>query len=298
MTANVQAWDQAGLVYEVEDSVAWLRMNRPEKRNAMDHYPAGAGPDGMGLRDALLEAIHEASEDSAVKAAVITGNGASFSSGADIRQEGGPFEIPPDRRRVGGNVGRDDGILYGWFRLMDAIWKSETPFIAAVNGHAVGGGCQLALACDLILAAEDATFWEIFVRRGLPLEGGGAWILPRAISLVRAKELALFGEPLSAAEAAQWGLINRVVPKDQLEGMAREWAQKLATLSAPEFGSTRGAGAPDGPRPDLSIRVGHIKGQLNSSWEMSMYQTFKEEVTLLGLSAGGPPPPGAPGAGH
>ncbi|MGX7679127.1 enoyl-CoA hydratase/isomerase family protein [Jatrophihabitans sp. DSM 45814] len=283
MTAKVEDWDSAGLQYEVVDGVAWLRMNRPHKRNAMDHYPAGAGPNGMGLRDALLEAIHEVSEDNAVKVAVITGNGTVFSSGADITQQGGPFEIPPERRRGSPHTARDDGILYGWARLMDAIWRSETPFIAAVNGMAAGGGCQLALACDLTIAAEEASFWEIFVRRGLPLEGGGAWILPRLVGLARAKQIALFGDPLPAATAAEWGLINECVPGAELESTAREWANKLATLSAPAGGPRMG---PDGPAPDLSIRIGHIKSQLNLSLESTMYQTFREEATLLSLGLG------------
>ena len=99
MGADTAAWAEAGLLYEVVDGVAWLRMNRPEKRNAMDHYPGGHGPDGMGLRDALLDAVHDASEDKAVKVGVITGNGTAFSAGADLRQEGGAIEIPVARRR-------------------------------------------------------------------------------------------------------------------------------------------------------------------------------------------------------
>jgi len=219
----------------------------------------------------------------------VTANGSAFSSGADLTQEGGPLEVPPERRRPAPNTARDDGILYGWYRLMEAIWHSETPFIAAVNGVAAGGGCQLALACDLILASEEASFWEVFVRRGLPLEGGGAWILPRAVSLVRAKELALFGEPLPARRAEEWGLINRCVPAGELEDTAREWARKLATLAAPASGPSS-PGAPQGGRgPDLSVRVGHIKSQLNQSLEATMYQTFRDEVTLLSLGPGLPP---------
>ena len=135
-----------------------------------------------------------------------------------MTQEGGPIEVPPERRVDGPEGPRQDGLLYGWWRLMEAIWRSETPFIAAVNGPAVGGGCQLALACDLVLAADEATFWEIFTKRGLPLEGGGAWLLTRSISLPRAKELALFGDPLPAAEAERWGLVNRMRPGRRARG--------------------------------------------------------------------------------
>jgi 2-(1,2-epoxy-1,2-dihydrophenyl)acetyl-CoA isomerase len=282
--SKVAAWAQAGLLYEVDDGVAVLRMNRPERRNAMDHYPGGAGPSGMGLRDALLEAIHDASEEKAVKVAVITGTGSTFSAGADLRQEGGAFEIPTDRRRLP-TVQRDDGMLYGWYRLFESIWRSETPFIAAVNGPAVGAGCQLALACDLIYASEDATFWEIFSRLGLPLEGGAAWLLTRSLSLPLAKEIALLGEPLSARQADEWRLINRCVPAADLEPFVFEVARRLAHIGPPGKGPAAGR-----PARDLSARIGHIKGQLNAAWEQSMWQSFRDEAALLNVPAGEPPP--------
>lgn len=285
MADNIDAWAKAGLLYEVDEGVAWLRMNRSDRRNAMDHYPGGNGPSGMGLRDALLEAIHDVSEDKTVKVGIITGNGPAFSAGADLRQPGGALEIPAERRR-GPTVARDDGILYGWYRLVEAIWRSETPFIAAVNGPAIGGGCQLALACDLIYAAEGASFWEIFARIGLPLEGGAAWLLTRSISLPLAKEMALLAEPLSAQKAADWHLINGCVPPDRLESTVADVARRLATLGPPSSGPTAGSAV-----RDLSARLGHIKGQLNAAWEQSMWQTFREEAALLNLPAGETPPP-------
>ena len=279
MTAAVDSWRNRGLEYDLDvEGVAWLRLNRPEKRNAIDRP----------LRNALLEAIHGVSEDPAARVAVITGTGKAFSSGADLTQEGSPIELPPERQVPGPNLPRDDGLLYGWSRLMERIWRSETPFIASVNGMAAGGGCQLALACDLILAAEEAAFWEIFVRIGLPLEGGGAWLLTRSLSLARAKELALYGEPLPAREAEQWGLINRCVPGDQLEATTRQWAHKLANISGPGGGPARGNAGEAGP--ERSLRVRHIKGQINAAWEQSMQQTFVSEVTLMGLGRQPPPP--------
>jgi 2-(1,2-epoxy-1,2-dihydrophenyl)acetyl-CoA isomerase len=278
MATDMEAWAQAGLIYELSESVAWLRLNRPERRNAMDHYPGGQGPDGMGLRDALLEAIRRASEDKAVKVAVITGNGSVFSAGADLKTEA--LEIPSERRRAP-TVARDDGILYGWYRLLESIWRSETPFIAAVNGPAIGGGCQLALACDLIYASETASFWEIFARIGLPLEGGAAWLLTRSLSLPLAKEMALLSEPLSAQKAVEWRLINGCVPTEELESVVANVARKLATLGAP----TKGPAA-SGESRDVSARLGHIKGQLNAAWEQTMWQTFREEAALLNMPAG------------
>jgi 2-(1,2-epoxy-1,2-dihydrophenyl)acetyl-CoA isomerase len=231
----------------------------------------------MGLRDALLDAIKDATEDNEVKVAVITGNGKTFSAGADLRQPGGALEIPEERRRPGTRA-RDDGLLYGWYRLLESIWRSETPFIAAVNGPAIGGGCQLALACDLIYASEHATFWEIFGRIGLPLEGGAAWLLTRSLSLPLAKEMALLAEPISAKQAAEWRLINACVATDALEPTVAEVARKLAHLAPPG----RGPASDAAPR-DVSPRVGHIKAQLNAAWEQTMWQTFREEVSLLAV---------------
>jgi 2-(1,2-epoxy-1,2-dihydrophenyl)acetyl-CoA isomerase len=268
-----------------DDGVAWLRLNRPEKRNAIDRP----------LRTSIIEAVREATEDPDVRCGVITGNGAAFSSGADLTQEGGAIEIPPERRRAG-NLSRDDGMLYGWYRMFETIWRSHTPFIAGVNGVAAGGGCQLALGCDLIIASEAASFWEIFVRRGLPLEGGGAWLLTRSLSLPRAKEIALYGEPLSAKKAEEWGLINRCVPTGDFESTVADWAHRLANLEPVRGGPPMGGPAAGGaPRrgPDPSTRVSHIKGQINAAWEETMQQTFIDEVTLMGIGSGFAPAPTA-----
>jgi 2-(1,2-epoxy-1,2-dihydrophenyl)acetyl-CoA isomerase len=256
MSAPESGWAEAGLAFEVDEGVAWLRLDRPHKRNAIDRP----------LRNALLAAIGEVVENPDIRAAVVTGNGSAFSSGADLTQEGGAIEIAPERRTSGANMVRTDGVLYGWWRVFKAIWDAEKPFLAAVNGVAAGFGCQLAFSCDLIIASDEAYFWEVFVRRGLPLEGGGAWILPRLTSLVRAKEIALFGDRLSAADAERFGLVNRVVPAAEFPDVVASWAQRLA----------------EGP----TIRMGHIKQQLNRSLESTMELTFREEVTLLGLGGG------------
>jgi len=255
--ADVGSWAEAGLQYELTDKgIAWMRLNRPHKRNAIDRP----------LRNALLAAIHEVTENPEARVGVITGNGVAFSSGADLTQKGGPVEVPPERRYEGPNGPRHDGLMYGWARLMDAVWHSETPFLAGVDGIAAGGGCQLALACDFIVASENATFWEVFVRRGLPLEGGGAWILPRLTSLVRAKQIAMLGEPLPAVDAERWGMINKVVPAKEFDKTLDDWAHRIA----------------QGP----TVRMGHIKTQLNESLESNMRQTFHLEATMLGLGGG------------
>jgi 2-(1,2-epoxy-1,2-dihydrophenyl)acetyl-CoA isomerase len=128
---------------------------------------------------------------------------------------------------VTGDVART--IRLGAQRLIAAVLDCEKPVIAAVNGTAAGIGAHLAFACDLVLAAEPAKFIEVFVRRGLVPDGGGAYLLPRLIGPQRAKELMFFGDALTAADAQRIGLVNRVVPPDDLEKTAREWAERLAT---------------------------------------------------------------------
>jgi len=250
------AWAEAGLDFRVESGVAWLVLNRPHRRNAVDHQ----------LRLALLAAIDEVRDDPSIRAALLTGSGTAFCSGADL-VAGDPIEISADRRRgTDVHVRREDGRRHGWWRLIRAVWENEKPFVAAVNGPAYGFGCNVALACDLVIAAESASFSEVFVRRGLPLEAAGAYLLTRSISPVRAKELALFGDPLPGRTAAEWGLANRCVPDEQLLQVAGDWARRLAA----------------GP----TIGLGHIKGQINEALDQSMDQSVKDEVTLLGIGAG------------
>ena len=120
-------------------------------------------------------------------------------------------------------------IRNGWQLLIAAVLDCEKPVIAAVNATAAGGGLHLALACDLVLAAEEAKFIAVFVRRGIAPDAGGAYLLPRLIGPQRAKELFFFGDAVPAAEAERLGLVNRVVPGDQLMTLAGEWAARLAS---------------------------------------------------------------------
>ncbi|MGM9379911.1 enoyl-CoA hydratase/isomerase family protein [Streptomyces antibioticus] len=128
--------------------------------------------------------------------------------------------------RVAGDVART--LRVGAQRLIAAVLDCEKPVIAAVNGTAAGLGVHLALACDLVLAAESARFIEVFVRRGLVPDGGGAYLLPRLIGPQRAKELMFFGDALTAADAERLGLVNRVVPDADLPKTAHDWAARLA----------------------------------------------------------------------
>lgn len=171
-------------------------------------------------REHLIARLAEASADPDVRAVVLTATGRGFCAGADLRGS------PSSGERVAGDVARM--IRDGAQRLIAAVLDCEKPVIAAVNGTAAGLGAHLALACDLVLAAESASFIEVFVRRGLVPDGGGAYLLPRLIGPQRAKELMFFGDAVPAAEAARLGLVNRVVPDGELAKTAREWAERLA----------------------------------------------------------------------
>ncbi|MFJ9011754.1 enoyl-CoA hydratase/isomerase family protein [Streptomyces canus] len=195
----------------VDGQVSYITLNRPEVLNALT----------PGQRDLLVELLDRASADPDVRAVVLTGTGRGFCAGADLRGTSGAGA------RVAGDVART--LRLGAQRLIAAVLDCEKPVIAAVNGTAAGLGAHLAFACDLVLAAESAKFIEVFVRRGLVPDGGGAYLLPRLIGPRRAKELMFFGEALTAREAERLGLVNRVLEDEELAKTAREWAERLAT---------------------------------------------------------------------
>ncbi|MEV6115076.1 enoyl-CoA hydratase-related protein [Streptomyces sp. NPDC052109] len=194
---------------ERSEQVVHLTLNRPGSLNALT--PA--------LRDRLIDLLAQASADPDVRAVVLTGTGRGFCAGAELRGGAGGDRITGDVARM---------LRRGAQRLIAAVLDCEKPVIAAVNGTAAGLGAHLALACDLVLAAESARFIEVFVRRGLVPDAGGAYLLPRLLGPQRAKELMFFGDALPAADAERLGLVNRVVPDAELEKTARAWAARLA----------------------------------------------------------------------
>lgn len=200
------------VLHETVGGVSYITLNRPEALNALT----------PGQRDRVIALLDEASGDPDVRAVVLTGTGRGFCAGADLRggASGGGGE------RIAGDVART--LRLGAQRLIAAVLDCEKPVIAAVNGTAAGLGAHLALACDLVLAAESARFIEVFVRRGLVPDGGGAYLLPRLVGPQKAKELMFFGDALPAADAERLGLVNRVVPDGELDKTAREWAARLA----------------------------------------------------------------------
>ena len=210
-----------------EAGVLWLTLNRPERKNSIS-------PE---LRDELIDALDDARNDADVRCVVITGAADAFCAGVDL----GRSKVTKDASKGEGTRPDVDAIKdamkRGFQRVIRAIWELDKPVIASVNGVAAGGGAQLALVSDLVIASEDARFIEIFVRRGLAVDSGGGWLLPRLVGLSKAKELVFFGDPISASDALAAGLINKVVPGSELESATREWAERLAR------GPTRSIGA-------------------------------------------------------
>lgn len=199
--------------YSVDSGVAVLALNRPEVRNAIND----------AMRNELIAAVERVAADDAVRALVITGNGKSFCSGGDIagmrerlNAPSGEIAFRGYRRQL--QTHRAVAVLHGL----------PKPTIAAVNGAAAGLGCDLALACDFIVAAEDAAFSMSFVHRGLVSDGGGMYFLPRRIGLPRAKEMIFTGRSVDAKEALAIGLADKVAPSERLRADAVAWAHSVS----------------------------------------------------------------------
>jgi 2-(1,2-epoxy-1,2-dihydrophenyl)acetyl-CoA isomerase len=179
-------------------------------------------------RDRLVDLFADASADLRVRVVVLGATGTHFCTGADLRMSKIAATPRPEGapERALGDVGRT--IKRGAQRLFTSILDCEKPVIAAVNGTAAGIGAHIAFACDLIVAADTARFIEVFVRRGITPDGGGAYLLPRMIGLAKAKELVFLGDSLSASDAERIGLINKAVPLDELDQAVADWAGRLA----------------------------------------------------------------------
>lgn len=227
-----------------ENAVAWITLNRPDARNAVND----------DMREELLAVLTDARTNPEVRAVVLTGAGKGFCTGADLSRRGSGPSGPGAAREMMRTRSQ---------RLIRTVWELEKPVIAAVNGVAAGLGAHLAFACDLVIAAADARFIEVFVRRGIAVDAGGAYLLPRLIGLARAKELVFFGDDLGADDAARIGLVNKVVPADQLHAATKEWADRLAT----------------GP----TFALGMSKRLLNRSLESDLETALDEEAMVQSI---------------
>lgn len=202
------------VLIEKTGSVTRITLNLPERCNPISDND---------VIDALLDAVHEANRDQAVRAVILTGVGTAFSSGGDLSKM-----KPGTGLRGNRPIETDRNYRDGIQRLPLAFQALEVPVIAAVNGPAVGAGCDLACMCDIRIASPKAFFAESFVRVGLVPGDGGAWLLPRIVGWSRATEMALTGRSIDAATALDWGMVSRVVEPDSLDTVAMEIAEEIA----------------------------------------------------------------------
>ncbi len=189
------------------DGVALIRINRPEARNALN----------MEVRHLIAQHLTAASEDAAIRCIVLTGNEKSFAAGADIKEMAG--------------IGAIEAMQRGTDKLWRTTAACTKPVIAAVNGFALGGGCELAMTCDIIVAGESARFGQPEVRIGIIPGGGGTQRLTRAVGKYKAMKICLTGELFSAQEAHGMGLVSEVVPDAEVEKRALALASQIAELA-------------------------------------------------------------------
>jgi 2-(1,2-epoxy-1,2-dihydrophenyl)acetyl-CoA isomerase len=218
MSGSPASTDELGLRREVRRGVLWIEIDRPQVGNALT----------VGHHAHLGAWFHEASTDPAVRAVVLIGAGERFfCTGADLRVAAP--KVDPDAPRPArphGSIAA--AIADGWQATVAAITACDKPVIAGLNGTAAGAGLHLALACDLVVAASHAKLVEVFVRRGICPDGGGAYLLTSLVGPQRAKELMFFGDDVPADDALRMGLVNRVVPGDELRPTVEAWAERLA----------------------------------------------------------------------
>ncbi|MQB00601.1 MAG: enoyl-CoA hydratase [Actinobacteria bacterium] len=232
------------LIYEPEGHVATVTLNRPEKKNAMSWQ----------MFTEIGAVFEEIATSPDVRVVVVTGAGGAFCSGADLSDP---------KNLVGSTFDLHDR-MHHIHRIARAVATCPKPTVAKVTGIAAGAGCNLALACDLIVASRDAAFAELFVKRGLVVDFGGSWALTRALPLHRAKELALLGETISAEEAERLGLLNRFCEADEVDGVVKDLATRLAAL------------------PPRTVSL--IKENLNRAPERSIEQNLDAESITQSLA--------------
>jgi 2-(1,2-epoxy-1,2-dihydrophenyl)acetyl-CoA isomerase len=228
----------ADLEAERRDGVVWVTLNRPERKNAVT----------SAMWDALTDIFLEFEDSRDDRVLVLTGAGDSFCGGADLND-------PVVSDAGMGGVSLEPLKLIS--RCALALHELTKPTIAAVNGVAVGAGFNLALGCDLVIAADRARFSQIFVQRGLAVDFGGTWLLPRIVGLQKAKELAMLGEIIDAQTADRLGAVTRVVPTDELLDVVEGIATRLAAL------------------PPLAVSL--TKQMLNASGSKSMSEALDTE---------------------
>jgi 2-(1,2-epoxy-1,2-dihydrophenyl)acetyl-CoA isomerase len=217
-----------GLVATLDDRVLRLELDRPAKRNAIDDL----------MMSGLIDAIDRAGRDEAVRVIVLSGAGDHFCSGADIvaRNAATADGAKSERPRVGSIQRRVPSSAH---RLIPLVLHVQTPVVCRVQGWAAGIGFQLALAADFTVAAADARFWEPFTERGFTPDSGAAWLLPRLVGPVRARELLMLGRALDGSEAAEWGIAHRVAASGHLDEEVTGLVERLASGPTVALGLTK-----------------------------------------------------------
>ncbi len=230
------------ILVEQKGSILTITMNRPKLLNAMTFQ----------MSEELRTVFETAKFSEKIRALVLTGNGSGFCSGADLARRKSSKYDPSTP------FGMKDSLEEYYHRTMLTMGNLEKPIIGAINGVAAGAGISFALACDIIIASEKASFIEIFVKRGMVPDCASSFFLARHVGLARAKEIMFTGERVYAEEALRIGMVNRVVPPDQLMKEARAWALKLSKLP--------------------TKAIGLIKQQLHHAFQSSLEEVLREEA--------------------
>lgn len=228
------------ILLDVQNGVATITLNRPEKLNAFNDQ----------MIEETTAVFKQAARDKEIRCVVLTGNGRAFSSGqdlADVTERGDAFSI-------------GDHLRHGYHKLITQMVTLEKPIIGAINGIAAGAGCGVALATDIRIAADSASFMLAFSKVGLVPDSGTNWFLPRLIGQARAYEMAVTADKIPADKALAWGLVNRVVPAAQLMETVAAWSGPLAT----------------GP----TLAYGLTKRAMNQAWNSDLFGSLEYEAHL------------------
>jgi 2-(1,2-epoxy-1,2-dihydrophenyl)acetyl-CoA isomerase len=223
--------------------VQTITLNRPDALNSFN----------ASMKRELLEVLKAAARDTDVRCLILTGAGRAFSAGQDLKE-----------RQAPGAADLAEELREHYNPIVRGLRRLEKPIIAAVNGVAAGAGCSLAIACDIVIAAENARFIEVFTKVGLVPDTGSTWFLPRLVGYARAAEMVFTAEPVDAATAERIGLINRVVPSERLMPEARALAERLAAA------------------PPLALAL--AKRALNRALESDLDSALDHEAQLQGIA--------------
>ena len=244
MTSN-----ESGVVVDNKDGVLHLVIDRPERKGALD----------VAAQRQLVEALEAASTDDSLRVIKISSTGADFCTGADVvAANDGKTEKP----RTGSLQRRTPLQAH---RLIALLHEVQLPVVASVRGWAAGLGCQIALASDFVVAADDSSFWLPFTKRGFTPDSGATWLLPRLVGVARAKQMILLGRPVKGTDAADWGLVHRAVPSDELDAATTELVDELKAAA--------------------TVAVGLAKRGINGALDGTLAEAMEAESMALELSS-------------